>query len=143
MTELVRRMLRPHHAEIEAYEIKGSYCPGSYDLSIGGRKFAGISQRRLRGGTAVQIYLCADKSGSERADLIRRFYQAALKDKSNDTKAYIPISGETMASLSELLQTDITVQDLMLALLTELKELSGRLYAAGLSPEEEMVFEKI
>ncbi len=31
----------------------------------------------------------------------------------------------------------------MLALLTELKELSGRLYATGLSPEEEMVFEKI
>lgn len=143
MTELVRRMLRPHHAEIEAYEIKGSYCPGSYDLSIGGRKFAGISQRRLRGGTAVQIYLCADKSGSERADLIRRFYQAALKDKSNDTKGVYPdILPETMASLSELLQTDITVQDLMLALLTELKELSGRLYAAGLSPEEEMVFEK-
>ncbi|MEH7818654.1 biotin/lipoate A/B protein ligase family protein [Bacillus velezensis] len=143
MTELVRRMLRPHNAEIEAYEIKGSYCPGSYDLSIGGRKFAGISQRRLRGGTAVQIYLCADKSGSERADLIRRFYQAALKDKSNDTKGVYPdIRSETMASLSELLQTDITVQDLMLALLTELKELSGRLYAAGLSPEEEMVFEK-
>ncbi|MDL0426750.1 biotin/lipoate A/B protein ligase family protein [Bacillus velezensis] len=143
MTELVRRMLRPHNAEIKAYEIKGSYCPGSYDLSIGGRKFAGISQRRLRGGTAVQIYLCADKSGSERADLIRRFYQAALKDKSNDTKGVYPdIRPETMASLSELLQTDITVQDLMLALLTELKELSGRLYAAGLSPEEEMVFEK-
>ncbi|AKF32465.1 lipoate-protein ligase A [Bacillus velezensis M27] len=143
MTELVRRMLRPYNAEIEAYEIKGSYCPGSYDLSIGGRKFAGISQRRLRGGTAVQIYLCADKSGSERADLIRRFYQAALKDKSNDTKSVYPdIRPETMASLSELLQTDITVQDLMLALLTELKELSGRLYAAGLSPEEEMVFEK-
>ncbi|BET19503.1 lipoate--protein ligase family protein [Bacillus velezensis] len=143
MTELVRRMLRPYNAEIEAYEIKGSYCPGSYDLSIGGRKFAGISQRRLRGGTAVQIYLCADKSGSERADLIRRFYQAALKDKSNDTKSVYPdIRPETMASLSELLQTDITVQDLMLALLTELKELSGRLYAAELSPEEEMVFEK-
>ncbi|WP_088037224.1 lipoate--protein ligase family protein [Bacillus velezensis] len=143
MTELVRRMLRPYNAEIEAYEIKGSYCPGSYDLSIGGRKFAGISQRRLRGGTAVQIYLCADKSGSARADLIRRFYQAALKDKSNDTKSVYPdIRPETMASLSELLQTDITVQDLMLALLTELKELSGRLYAAGLSPEEEMVFEK-
>ena len=93
MTELVRRMLRPHNAEIEAYEIKGSYCPGSYDLSIGGRKFAGISQRRLRGGTAVQIYLCADKSGSERADLIRRFYQAALKTKATIQKAYIPISG--------------------------------------------------
>uniref|UniRef100_UPI000A43EB6B lipoate--protein ligase family protein n=1 Tax=Sporosarcina koreensis TaxID=334735 RepID=UPI000A43EB6B len=41
MVEFVR-MLFPEVAEhIEAYEIVGSYCPGTYDLSIGGRKFAG------------------------------------------------------------------------------------------------------
>ncbi|WP_277714051.1 lipoate--protein ligase family protein [Bacillus atrophaeus] len=143
MVELMKRMLKSYEAKIEAYEIEGSYCPGSYDLSIGGKKFAGISQRRLRGGVAVQIYLCADKSGSERADLIRRFYQAALKDKSNDVKGVYPdIRPETMASLSELLQTDITVQDLMLSLLTELKQLGSHLYSAGLTIEEELEFEK-
>ncbi|MBT2624993.1 lipoate--protein ligase family protein [Bacillus sp. ISL-32] len=143
MVELMKRMLKSYEAKIEAYEIKGSYCPGSYDLSIGGKKFAGISQRRLRGGVAVQIYLCADKSGSERADLIRRFYQAALKDKSNDVKGVYPdIRPETMASLSELLQTDITVQDLMLSLLTELKQLGSHLYSAGLTIDEELEFEK-
>ena len=52
------RMLFPEAGDrIEAYEIVGSYCPGSYDLSIDGRKFAGISQRRLRQGIAVQVYL--------------------------------------------------------------------------------------
>ncbi|MDQ0929687.1 biotin/lipoate A/B protein ligase family protein [Bacillus atrophaeus] len=143
MVELMKRMLKSYEAKIEAYEIEGSYCPGSYDLSIGGKKFAGISQRRLRGGVAVQIYLCADKSGSERADLIRRFYQAALKDKSNDVKGVYPdIRPETMASLSELLQTDITVQDLMLSLLTELKQLGSHLYSAGLTIDEELEFEK-
>ncbi|MCY9106117.1 lipoate--protein ligase family protein [Bacillus atrophaeus] len=143
MVELMKRMLKSYEAKIEAYEIEGSYCPGSYDLSIGGKKFAGISQRRLRGGVAVQIYLCADKSGSERADLIRRFYQAALKDKSNDVKGVYPdIRPETMASLSELLQTDITVQDLMLLLLTELKQLGSHLYSAGLTIDEELEFEK-
>ncbi|XVL96854.1 octanoyl-[GcvH]:protein N-octanoyltransferase [Bacillus subtilis] len=143
MVELMRRMLRPYNAKIEAYEIEGSYCPGSYDLSINGKKFAGISQRRVRGGVAVQIYLCADKSGSEKADLIRRFYQAALKDKQNDKKGVYPeIRPETMASLSELLQKDISVQDLMFALLTELKALSTHLYSAGLSIDEEMEFEK-
>ncbi|MBU5263773.1 lipoyl-[GcvH]:protein N-lipoyltransferase [Bacillus atrophaeus] len=143
MVELMKRMLKSYEAKIEAYEIEGSYCPGSYDLSIGGKKFAGISQRRLRGGVAVQIYLCADKSGSERADLIRRFYQAALKDKSNDVKGVYPdIRPETMASLSELLQTDITVQDLMLSLLTELKQLGIHLYSAGLTIDEELEFEK-
>ena len=54
--------------EIEAREIVGSYCPGSYDLSIKGKKFAGISQRRIRKGVAVQIYLCVNGSGSERAE---------------------------------------------------------------------------
>ncbi|MCY8825850.1 lipoate--protein ligase family protein [Bacillus atrophaeus] len=143
MVELMKRMLKSYEAKIEAYEIEGSYCPGSYDLSIDGKKFAGISQRRLRGGVAVQIYLCADKSGSERADLIRRFYQAALKDKSNDVKGVYPdIRPETMASLSELLQTDITVQDLMLSLLTELKQLGRHLYSAGLTIDEELEFEK-
>ncbi|MCI3195411.1 lipoate--protein ligase family protein [Bacillus sp. HU-1818] len=143
MVELMKRMLKSYEAKIEAYEIEGSYCPGSYDLSIGGKKFAGISQRRLRGGVAVQIYLCADKSGSERADLIRQFYQAALKDKSNDVKGVYPdIRPETMASLSELLQTDITVQDLMLSLLTELKQLGSHLYSAGLTIDEELEFEK-
>lgn len=72
-------------------KLKGLIVSG-YDLSINGKKFAGISQRRVRGGVAVQIYLCADKSGSERADLIRRFYQAALKDKQNDKRR---LSGNT------------------------------------------------
>ena len=51
MVELIRRMLSMYEVDIEAYEIVGSYCPGSYDLSINGKKFAGISQRRLRGGS--------------------------------------------------------------------------------------------
>jgi lipoate-protein ligase A len=40
--------------------IEHSYCPGKFDLSIDGKKFAGISQRRVRGGIAVQIYLCVE-----------------------------------------------------------------------------------
>ncbi|MFN2744653.1 MULTISPECIES: lipoate--protein ligase family protein [unclassified Bacillus (in: firmicutes)] len=143
MYELIKRMLAPYDAEIKAYEIEGSYCPGSYDLSIGGRKFAGISQRRLRGGVAVQIYLCADGSGSERAELIRRFYNIALKEQRGQTKAVYPdIRPETMASLSELLAQEVSVQDLMLALLTELKELSGDIFQAPLSAEEEIEYEK-
>ncbi|MDA7025333.1 lipoate--protein ligase family protein [Bacillus sp. CLL-7-23] len=143
MVELINRMLSAYNVEVEAYEIVGSYCPGSYDLSIGGKKFAGISQRRLRGGVAVQIYVCADQSGSERAELIRRFYDIALKDQRGQTKtAYPDIRPETMASLSELLHEDITVQNLMLALLTELKGLSERIFEAPLLEEEENEYER-
>ena len=33
--------------EIDAFEITTSYCPGTYDLSIGGQSL-GIAQRRVR-----------------------------------------------------------------------------------------------
>src|SRR5690606_20629705 len=113
MLELVKELFP--EADIEAYEIVGSYCPGSYDLSIGGRKFAGISQRRIRRGIAVQVYLCVEGSGSERAEIIREFYEAGLQGE--DTKfTYPEIKPETMASLSELLGRTITVQEVVLDL---------------------------
>ena len=78
MWHLIKEMLKDYDVTIEAKEIVGSYCPGSYDLSIRDQKFAGISQRRIR-GVAVQIYLCATGSGSERAALVRDFYNLAIQ----------------------------------------------------------------
>ncbi|MGD6816481.1 lipoate--protein ligase family protein [Metabacillus sp. 113a] len=141
MWELVKVMLPEQAAKIEAREIEGSYCPGSYDLSIGGKKFAGISQRRLRNGVAVQIYLCVTGSGSDRAELIRNFYERSLKG--SVTKfAYPVIVPEVMASISELTGKDVTIQDMMLKLLTALKNLSGRIFSSSLSMDEQLVFEK-
>ena len=72
-------MFENEDVEIDTREIEHSYCPGKFDLSIDGKKFAGISQRRVRGGIAVQIYLCVEGSGSERAEMMRVFYEHALK----------------------------------------------------------------
>ncbi|RXJ02745.1 lipoate--protein ligase family protein [Anaerobacillus alkaliphilus] len=116
MYELIQKMFQDKTQNIEAREIVGSYCPGSYDLSIDGKKFAGISQRRVRSGVAVQIYLCVNESGSERAALIKDFYEVAVQN--TETKFVYPkIVPSTMASLSELLDQPITVQDVMLRLL--------------------------
>ncbi|KYG90175.1 octanoyltransferase [[Bacillus] sp. KCTC 13219] len=134
------KMLLPEIAEdIEAYEIVGSYCPGSYDLSIGGKKFAGISQRRMQGGIAVQIYLCIEGSGSERAELIKQFYERSLQQE--ETKFQYPrIEPSVMASLQELTGTNMTVVDLNLRIqqmlqqrginwvLTPLKSTENELY---------------
>lgn len=108
------RLLLPEVAEkIEAYEIVGSYCPGTFDLSIGGQKFAGISQRRMKNGIAVQIYLCVEGSGSERATMIRDFYDVALKNE--ETKFVYPkVNPAVMASLQELISPALTVQQLNL-----------------------------
>lgn len=137
---LIKEMFADFQVEIEAREISGSYCPGSYDLSIGGKKFAGISQRRLRRGVAVQIYLCVTGSGSERAGLIKQFYSLAKRDE--ETKfSYPEIDEGVMASLSELLGIDLSIEETMLRFLKALKERSQRLESGSLIAEEWPVFE--
>jgi octanoyl-[GcvH]:protein N-octanoyltransferase len=135
MWALIQRMFADFPVEIEAREIVGSYCPGSYDLSINGKKFAGISQRRLRRGVAVQIYLCVNGSGSERAAMVGKFYELAKRNE--PTKFVYPeIVPEVMASLAELLRVELTVSDVMLRLLKELKENSDLLFAGPLNEVE-------
>ncbi len=115
MVALVKELFPEVADQIEAYEIVGSYCPGSYDLSIEGKKFAGISQRRLRQGVAVQIYLCIEGSGSDRAALIRDFYEESLKGE--ETKfTYPTIVPNVMASLSELIDASLTVEAVVIRL---------------------------
>jgi octanoyl-[GcvH]:protein N-octanoyltransferase len=135
MYRLIQNMFSDFNAVIEAREIQGSYCPGSYDLSIKGKKFAGISQRRIRKGVAVQIYLCVSGSGRKRAELIQQFYEKALNNA--QTKFVYPeVNPDVMASLSELLDTPLTIGDVMLRFLKVLKSISGRIYSNPLTEEE-------
>lgn len=140
MWDLIKHMFNEYGKEIEAKEIVGSYCPGSYDLSIDGQKFAGISQRRLRNGVAVQIYLCVSGSGRERAEIIKEFYQQGVKGKTTKFE-YPVIVPEVMASLSELLGVSLTVDQVMTKLLLTLKDNAEFLYADHLQEEEIPLFE--
>lgn len=134
MVDLVKSLYPEIQDDIKAYEIVGSYCPGSYDLSVEGKKFAGISQRRIRQGIAVQIYLCIEGSGSERAELIREFYQLSLKGEK--TKFVYPdINPNVMASLSEILNREITVYETVLNL-QKLIQFNGDMKLQNLSSEE-------
>ncbi|HJE19146.1 MAG TPA: lipoate--protein ligase family protein [Aliicoccus persicus] len=111
-------------SNVEAYEIERSYCPGSYDLSIGGKKFAGISQRRIRGGVAVQIYLSVEGAGSSRAELMREFYARAKNNA--ETKFHYPdVDPNQMASLSELLGVEIDVDEVLGRLLATIEAQGG------------------
>lgn len=107
------RLLFPEAASrITAGEVVGSYCPGDYDLSIDGKKFAGISQRRVRGGVAVQIYLGIEGSGAARAALIRDMYARGIQGE--ETKITYPsVDPGVMATLSELIDESLTVQEVM------------------------------
>ncbi|AZV45478.1 lipoate--protein ligase family protein [Peribacillus asahii] len=140
MWDLIKLMFADFAVEIEAKEIVGSYCPGSYDLSIAGQKFAGISQRRIRNGVAVQIYLCVSGSGSKRAQLIKEFYHAALAE--TETKfTYPDIQPDVMASLEELLQIRLTISDVIKRFLQVLQTHTGQVQMIPLTVEEQPLFE--
>ncbi|PID21650.1 octanoyltransferase [Sporosarcina sp. P3] len=135
MLSLVQLLFPELGERIEAYEIVGSYCPGSYDLSVDGKKFAGISQRRLRQGVAVQVYLCVEGSGSERAEIIREVYEKGLQGQ--QTKFTYPIiQPDTMASLSEILDTHLTVNEVVIRLQIVLRSLTEDVRHGGLTDEE-------
>lgn len=140
MVELVSYILKDFSVSFEAREIIGSYCPGSYDLSIGGKKFAGISQRRLRGGIAVQIYLCVSGSGSDRAELIKNFYEIGKSDRESKFTPPV-IVPSTMASLSELLNKEIPIPQIMYSSMLSLKNLGGSLENSSLTDEELVIYE--
>ena len=135
MVALVKALFPEVADKIEAYEIVGSYCPGSYDLSMQGKKFAGISQRRLRQGVAVQIYLCIEGSGAKRAALIRDFYEESLQGE--ETKfTYPQIVPTVMASLSELVDASLTVDNVVIRLQQVLHGLAHEVHMAPFHDEE-------
>lgn len=135
MFALIRQLFPEISTKIEAYEIVGSYCPGSYDLSINGQKFAGISQRRMKSGIAVQIYLCVEGSGSERAELIKRFYENGLQGEKTKFE-YPDIKPEVMASLQQLTGQNVTVFEVNERLRNLLRKWNGQLFELPLEQEE-------
>ncbi|WP_440897889.1 lipoate--protein ligase family protein [Amphibacillus sp. Q70] len=115
MVLLIQALLADWTDKIEAFEVMGSYCPGDYDLSIGGKKFAGISQRRIRNGIAIQIYLSITADYQMRARLIRDFYQIGIQDE--DTRFTYPnVDPNTMEALETLIGEPIGVDDVIVKL---------------------------
>lgn len=112
MTSLIKKILKDYTTQIKAYEIVGSYCPGDYDLSIDGVKFAGISQRRVKNGVTIQIYLDINGNSNKRAQLIKDFYSISLNNVETKTK-YPKVNPAVMGSLSEILNQRITIEEIL------------------------------
>jgi octanoyl-[GcvH]:protein N-octanoyltransferase len=135
MVDFIRETLAPFGIRFKSGEITRSYCPGRYDLSCDGRKFAGISQRRVKQGVAVQIYLCVSGSGSERAHLIRDFYQSGLQGQQTRF-AYPDIDPSVMASLEEISGKPCKTMQMVHACLRTLQSLGTIISSSSLSGEE-------
>ena len=102
MVSVLSQALDSYTNGVEKGEVSGSYCPGDYDLSIRGKKFCGIAQRRQTRAFVIQAFVNVEGSGESRGEFVKRFYQAA--------SGYSPITGghplvqpSTMSSLYELI----------------------------------------
>lgn len=100
MYRLVQEALRHTGKQVDKGEIRGAYCPGSYDLSIGGLKFCGIAQRRQTHAFIVHAFVVAEGSGAERARLVRSFYDLAAEGA--DAGEYPLVEADSTGSLEEL-----------------------------------------
>lgn len=104
---------------IDAYEISTSYCPGTFDLSIHGQKFAGIAQRRIKNGLAIMIYLSVTGNQEKRGEIVRDFYQASLGPQFGKN-GFPAVDPSVMTNLETLLGRPLTINDVKKQLLNEL-----------------------
>ncbi|HHU19016.1 MAG TPA: lipoate--protein ligase family protein [Bacilli bacterium] len=131
MVRFMKALLADWTDQVEAFEVVGSYCPGDYDLSIGGKKFAGISQRRIRNGIAIQIYLSVTADHQARARLVREFYRIGVQGE--ETRFDYPeVDPNVMEALETILGVTITVDEVV-------EKLQGLLDSAGLAVEQDQL----
>ncbi|GGO08924.1 lipoate--protein ligase family protein [Saccharibacillus kuerlensis] len=101
MVSLIAGAAAPWTSEARAGEIAGAFCPGDYDVSVNGRKFCGIAQRRQTKAYILTAFIIADGSGEERRRLAREFYDEA-SGILQPGDAYPDVREGSMASLDEL-----------------------------------------
>ncbi len=94
------------HVDIKS--IDDSYCPGDYDLSVNGLKFAGIAQYRNKEVIVVSVSLFVSGDQAKRSETIKNFYLAAHADKSSKQQ-YPLIDINSMTTLSDLLGKEVSI----------------------------------
>lgn len=141
MYHFVQQMFHRYTRQIKAYEIVGSYCPGDYDLSINGIKFAGISQRRVRNGVAVQIYIDVVGNSAERAATVQQFYTLS-KGLDETPYTYPDVNPNVMGTISDLVDVPFTVPQVIQQVKTSLLEYGALVQEGDFIANEEKIFYK-
>ncbi|NEW04567.1 lipoate--protein ligase family protein [Paenibacillus sp. SYP-B3998] len=144
MVTLIRDAMNRMTNRIEQGEVVGSFCPGEFDLSVGGRKFCGIAQRRQQYALSVQAFIIVEGIGEGKADLARDFYRQAAGSVGEGE--YPQVAPGSMASLSECLHMPLTVEQFISNLIEVMqargiKSMDSELLAEA--PEEEKIMEMV
>jgi octanoyl-[GcvH]:protein N-octanoyltransferase len=104
--QLMRHLLHDSHLDIQEGEVSNSYCPGKYDLSVSGKKIAGMAQYRSKDTVMLMVTLCVSGNQQKRCALIKNFYDIA--NPLNDPK-YPNIDPKSMETISALTHKDFSV----------------------------------
>ncbi|CAI6085763.1 hypothetical protein PAECIP112173_04753 [Paenibacillus sp. JJ-100] len=99
MASIIAESLTPWSAQAKTGEVQGAFCPGDYDVSVGGLKFCGIAQRRQAKAYIITAFIIVEGQGDKLAADVRRFYEEASDGL---TEGYPEVKPGTMASLQEV-----------------------------------------
>lgn len=92
MVHLIRLALQKTGYKVDTGEVAGAYCPGDFDLSINGKKFCGIAQRRQANAFIVQAFVIVEGSGQASAQFVHDFYAIASQQDPSRTAAMTAFS---------------------------------------------------
>lgn len=134
MLQMIQGVFASFDKEIHAFEISDSYCPGDYDLSIDGKKFAGIAQRRFKKGISIMIYLSVEGNQMERGKTIQSFYEKSLQGE--QTRWNFPaVNPSSMANISDLLGVPLTVKKVQQMLIDTLVKNDNQISEGTYDPQ--------
>lgn len=124
----------------EVGEVPGAYCPGRFDIATGGRKWAGIAQRRVRGATLVSAFVNVEPN-PQRAAVVRAFYARACAC----APPPVLVRPERVGSLQEVATSGdahagvLASTDLLVAIVSVLEDWGARCHRFARSPGDEVV----
>ena len=73
--DFMEKALEPLNLDFKLGMISGAYCPGTYDISINGKKVAGTAQRKIGDNALVGCYLSVNGNQMERSEVVKKFYE--------------------------------------------------------------------
>ncbi len=123
MAHLLELVLGRFGITFDIGEIKQSYCPGDYDLSVSGRKFCGIAQRRQLRAYVIQAFVIVEGEGAARGRVARAFYEQACRGLADESAP--DVKPEVMVSLSEIAGRALSVADMANTVIEVIREEAG------------------
>lgn len=99
---LLKQAFNPTEHALLSNEVPNSYCPGDYDLTMGGKKISGLSQRRVKDGLAVMGYVSIHGDQSKRGHLLHQFYQDGHPSETISAR-YPLIDPSVMENVAEMI----------------------------------------